>query len=163
MLRVDPFTTYSHYCSICPLEFFTVFFLLFLKFQWPVDKCKSFTRMLQYGQQAFLRQNFYKQLQPVSPYISFLHYTVRHWSDCLGSFFCGPIISVSFRLIKPRPQATLRVLFLQVLLASNRMQHLMCREEFCNLLHYHCVVILFAVPGELSFTVSWFMVGFNYN
>ena len=42
-----------------------------------------------------------------------------------------------------------------------RMQHLMCREEFCNLLHYHCVVVLFAVPGELSFTVSWFMIGFN--
>ena len=55
MLRVDPFTTYAYCCRICQLEFFTVFLIVF---EIPVDKCKSFTCMLQYGQQAFHEQNF---------------------------------------------------------------------------------------------------------
>lgn len=158
MLRVDPFITYAYCCRICQLEFFTVFFIVF---EIPVDKCKSFTRMLQYGHKRFTDKIF-KNSYNRSP-LAFHFFITLCATEAIvwDPFFCGPIISVSFRLIKPRPQATLRVLFLQVLLAGNRMQHLMCREEFCNLLHYHCVVVLFAVPGELSFTVSWFMIGFN--
>lgn len=158
MLRVDPFTTYAYCCRICQLEFFTVF-LLFLKFQWT--NAKALRVCCNMVNKRFTDKIFKNSYNP-SP-LAFHFFITLCATEAIvwDPFFCGPIISVSFRLIKPRPQATLRVLFLQVLLAGNKMQHLMCREEFCNLLHYNCVVVLFAVSGELSFTVSWFMIGFN--
>ena len=158
MLRVDPFTTYAYCCRICQLEFFTVF-LLFLKFQWT--NAKALRVCCNMVNKRFTDKIFNNSQNP-SP-LAFHFFITLCATEAIvwDPFFCGPIISVSFRLIKPRPQATLRVLFLQVLLAGNRMQHLMCREEFCNLLDYNCVVVLFVAPGELSFTVSWFMIGFN--
>ena len=155
MLRVDPFTTYAYCCRWNFLPF------LYWNSSGQWTNARALRVCCNMVNKRFTDKTFNNSYNR-SP-LAFHFFITLCATEAIvwDPFFCGPIISVSFRLIKPRPQATLRVLFLQVLLAGNRMQHLMCREEFCNLLHYHCVVVLFAVPGELSFTVSWFMIRFN--
>lgn len=108
MLRVDPFTTYAYCCRICPLEFFTVF-LLFLKFQWT--NAKALRVCCNMVNKRFTDKIFKNCYNP-SP-LAFHFFITLCATEAIvwDPFFCGPIIS-------PRPQVTLRVLFLQVLLAG---------------------------------------------
>lgn len=161
MLRVDPFTTYAYCCRICPLEFFTVFFFYcFWNSSGQMQKLYAYAAIWSTSDSP---TKFLKTVTTRLPlhFISSLHCAPCHWSDCLGSFFLWPHHLGVFQTHQAAASSHLARSVSSSIVGRYRMQHLMCREEFCNLLHYHCVVVLFAVPGELSFTVSWFMIGFN--
>lgn len=157
MLRVDPFTTYAYCCRICSLEFFTVF-LLFLKVQWT--NAKALRVCCNMVNKRFTDKIFKNSYNP-SPLAFHFFITLCATEAIVLDPFLWPNHPGVFQTHQAAASSHLARSVSSSIVGRYRMQHLMCREEFCNLLHYHCVVILFAVPGELSFTVSWFMIGFN--
>ena len=126
MLRVDPFTTYAYCCRICQLEFFTV---SLLKFQWPMDKCKSFTCMLQYGHKRFTDKIF-KNSYNRSP-LAFHFFITLCATEAIvwDPFFLWPHHLGVFQTDQAPASSHLARSVSSSIVGRYRMQRLMCTER----------------------------------